>query len=167
MYRVSIVGEQAPFADMQQFAMLYPDLVLDAAARRIVPRGNRLVQQQLVDSEPPPRKKGDKVRWTTEKQRRAFFATDGFGHGIPYRRTGNLARAWQFVVDVTDNGLTASVRNDAPAAPFVYGRWQQGFHADQGWPLARPIVDTIANQLRPILVDLPDEVRRSFARGYP
>src|SRR5574342_516462 len=36
--------------------------------------------------------------FATEKSRRAYFATNGFGHGIPYQRTGGLGRAW--VVDL-------------------------------------------------------------------
>ncbi len=35
------------------------------------------------------------VQWDSEKQRRAFFATDGFGKGIPYRRTGEYERGWK------------------------------------------------------------------------
>ena len=27
------------------------------------------------------------IQWDTERQRRAFFATNGFGQGIPYKRT--------------------------------------------------------------------------------
>lgn len=34
------------------------------------------------------------VQWDSEKQRRAFFATDGFGKGIPYVRTGAYQRGW-------------------------------------------------------------------------
>lgn len=29
------------------------------------------------------------VTWDSERQRRAYFATNGFGAGIPYSRTGN------------------------------------------------------------------------------
>jgi len=32
------------------------------------------------------------IRWTSERQRRAFFATRGFGRGIPTKRTGDVAR---------------------------------------------------------------------------
>ena len=28
------------------------------------------------------------IQWDSERQRRAFFATDGFGRGIPTERTG-------------------------------------------------------------------------------
>jgi hypothetical protein len=38
------------------------------------------------------------IRWTSERQRRAFFATNGFGRGIPTKRTGDVAR-WGVFVD--------------------------------------------------------------------
>lgn len=34
------------------------------------------------------------VQWDSEKQRRAFFATNGFGAGIPYKRTGAYVAGW-------------------------------------------------------------------------
>lgn len=77
------------------------------------------------------------IEWTSEKQRKAFFASDGFGHGIPYQRTGKLALAWDFVIE--DN--SAVIRNKAPASIFVYGSLartnpgasQQRFHLNTGW----------------------------------
>lgn len=34
------------------------------------------------------------VQWDSEKQRKAFFATDGFGNGIPYVRKGDYEKGW-------------------------------------------------------------------------
>ena len=34
------------------------------------------------------------IRWDSERQRKAYFATNGFGAGIPYVRTGGEAGAW-------------------------------------------------------------------------
>ena len=55
MYRVSLVGDAEPFAAVHDLVRRYPDLVLDAAERRVVPRGKRLVQNMLAKAEPPPR----------------------------------------------------------------------------------------------------------------
>lgn len=85
------------------------------------------------------------IEWTSEKQRRAFFATDGFGHGIPYQRTGKLALAWDF--EIEEN--SAVIRNKAPASPFVYGSlaksnpggFQQRFHINTGWQTASNTAD--------------------------
>jgi len=35
------------------------------------------------------------VQWDSEKQRKAYFASDGFGAGIPYVRKGNYVNGWQ------------------------------------------------------------------------
>lgn len=68
------------------------------------------------------------------RQKAAYFATRGFGRGIPYTRTGGLVRAWRVDYESgRDTGLLTAI-NDAPAAPFVYGPYQQPFHANTGWP---------------------------------
>jgi hypothetical protein len=69
--------------------------------------------------------------WTTPKQRVAFFASNGFGAGIPTTRTDNIANSWETVVDLNES--TAGYRNNNPASPFVLGHFQQGFHAITGW----------------------------------
>jgi hypothetical protein len=35
------------------------------------------------------------VQWDSERQRRAFFATNGFGKGIPYQRTHQYRLSWK------------------------------------------------------------------------
>lgn len=35
------------------------------------------------------------IHWDSEKQRKAYFATNGFGKGIPYRRSDGYINAWQ------------------------------------------------------------------------
>jgi hypothetical protein len=37
------------------------------------------------------------IQWDTVRQRKAFFASDGFGRGIPTRRTGDYLKAWQVI----------------------------------------------------------------------
>lgn len=85
------------------------------------------------------------IAWTSERQRRAYFATKGFGHGIPYQRTGRLALAWEFTVE--GNGVV--IRNRNPASPFVYGSlalsnqgaFKQQMHENTGWQTAAITVD--------------------------
>lgn len=72
------------------------------------------------------------------KQRRKFFATKGFGKGIPYQRTGNLANAWRFDQAVIGDTVLVSLDNPVQSARFVYGDFdnpldQQPFHKDTGW----------------------------------
>lgn len=92
----------------------------------------------------PPRRQWPEdypLEWTSERQRKAYFATDGFGAGIPYQRTGNLPNAWELSKQGSGVNITYIVKNTDPASPFVYGslaksnpgRFQQGFHAITGW----------------------------------
>jgi hypothetical protein len=155
MFSVSIVGSAEPYADLQRMAARYPELVLDKA-QQLIPLANRLVQQRLATRTPGQVKYP--IQWTSEKQRKAFFATDGFGHGIPYKRTGQLMRSWEVVTDVTRDGMWMSVRNRAPAAPFVVGGWQQGYHATTGWPLANPIIWGIGFELQVQIALIPEAI---------
>lgn len=110
------------------------------------------------------------IRWTSERQRRAFFATDGFGRGIPTRRTGAVSQAWSVTVNYeqitrvqafTANLLkflsrlkVAQPPDPPPAAvlidvsnPVSYERYvtgydQQGFHRDTGWIYAPTVIET-------------------------
>lgn len=91
------------------------------------------------------------IRWKSERQRRAYFATNGFGKGIPYRRTGALRDAWRVDARGVSDGLTIFVGNTSPYARYVIGIQQQPFHADTGWP----VVD---DELLRIEADLQDDV---------
>ncbi len=81
------------------------------------------------------------IQWTSEKQRLAFFATDGFGHGIPYQRTGQIEHDWHVIADYRNGFAGITVFNDSPVAMYIYGdefgRHQQPMHIDTGWPTFR------------------------------
>jgi hypothetical protein len=57
------------------------------------------------------------VQWDSVRQRRAFFASNGFGGGIPYRRTGRYEQGWQ--LKPVENGF--ELQNRTRAARFVGG----------------------------------------------
>jgi hypothetical protein len=82
--------------------------------------------------------------WASELQRRAFFATDGFGHGIPYRRKRRYIHGWHVIGDYTDTFSGITVSNDWPAAEFVGGRRQQRGHRQTGWPNAIEVIQVIS-----------------------
>lgn len=91
------------------------------------------------------------IEWTSDRQRRAFYATNGFGGGIPYQRTGTLRESWTLSLIEDGNGFRLVVENSAPQAKFVYGslaqnrtdalRFQQRFHANTGWQAATDTVN--------------------------
>jgi hypothetical protein len=91
----------------------------------------------------PPRRthgKGNPYRWQSEKQRRAFFATKGFGGGIPSRRSGELSRGWQASVDPYRKTLF----NRVPYAKYTMGDRQQKGHTTDGWrKLGKVIADNM------------------------
>lgn len=80
---------------------------------------------------------GNPYQWQSEKQRRAYFATDGFGAGIPYRRTGNFSQAWSAKAGAT-NGY---IRNSTTYADFVMGRYAQRGHLADKWQKLQDIID--------------------------
>lgn len=99
------------------------------------------------------RRKGEKVRWTSDRQRRYVMRLLG---GRPYVRNNQLVGSWVVRVRRLDNERSLFyLTNRKPWVRFVVGAWgtsfkprdikyyehfQQGFHADMDWPLAwKPI----------------------------
>ncbi|QPC83779.1 hypothetical protein G4Y79_05210 [Phototrophicus methaneseepsis] len=72
------------------------------------------------------------IEWDSEKQRRAYFASNGFGGGIPYRRSRNFDRQW--AEEAKDSTFT--FKNRSPRSSFIVGEDQQPFHANTGWVTA-------------------------------
>jgi hypothetical protein len=94
------------------------------------------------------------IQWTSRLQEIKFFATNGFGKGIPYKRTGTLNRSW-FSFSETVLGLGASIIiwNSQSYAQFVVGRFtptnhMQQFHRNTGW---QPVASKV-NIIREILI---------------
>ena len=91
----------------------------------------------------PPRRKHDEnnpYKWQTERQRKAYFASNGFGGGIPSARSGELSRAWQMTN--TSDWRRLKLDNVAPYARFVQGANLQRGHLADGWRYATDVVRT-------------------------
>lgn len=104
------------------------------------------------------------VRWDSEKQRRAYFATNVFGKGIPYRRTGAYEDAWKSEA-ITGGYMVSNVGHKAVfMAGTATGIGIGGkvtstgqSHIHQGrWRLFRPV-------LVAVLSKLPLKLREAFA----
>ena len=120
-----------------------------AVVRTMTPRTKRIfnadlkatvqpaVQKQVDDllgEDPGPVKYP--FEFSTARSRAAYFATKGFGRGIPYRRTGQLRKSWK--VDITRRGENSYmvIYNPADAAQYVYGsatQRQVPGHRNTGW----------------------------------
>ena len=70
-----------------------------------------------------------KFQRTLPRQRRAFFASDGFGQGIPTKRTGKLQAAW--IMRYVSNGDgTGYVRRYVDNVETLRGHCTTGDSAD-------------------------------------
>lgn len=110
---------------INRFATKFPNgtiQVLEATAKRVQKRMNV---------------EGDEItypiQWDSQKQRKAFFATNGFGKGIPYQRTFGSASAWQ--VQSFANGVRLSAPHPAGAVSGMPNQnwWQSKIHKGR-WP---------------------------------
>ena len=101
---------------------------------------------------PEDRAKPPNTRWGYySRQKAAYFATNGFGAGIPYTRQHTLVREWHVIGDYEAGFGGITVRNDSRVAIYVYGQWQQLFHALTGWPSA-------GSQLQILSLELNDRL---------
>lgn len=161
MIQASLTFNSRPLDDLIGFIEGYAQVAneeFDAAFAVIEP-------QMLKELESEPGKPVYPIQWTSEKQRKAFWASDGFGKGIPYTRTGALAKAWQ--VNKSGGGLNIKVTviNPSSASPFVYGSLslsnrgdhKQRFHSNTGWQTAG---DTISFWLVALTETFLDNMRQ-------
>lgn len=92
------------------------------------------------------------IEWTSDKQRKAFFASDGFGGGIPSQRSGGVSDGWTVRGRSSGGSYVVEASNAAPYAKFVVGdvnfrsrqealKPMQKMHINTGW---QPAIDTIA-----------------------
>jgi len=135
MITASITTSGDSLEPLRNIATLYPENIREWAKRDLRPFVSQEVGKQLGQE---PGAVHYPIEWTSEKQRLAFFATDGFGKGIPYTRTGKLANSWHVRGDYTGGIAAINVFNTAPQAEYVYGdirgQHQQQFHINTGWP---------------------------------
>jgi hypothetical protein len=95
------------------------------------------------------------IEWASERQRKAFFATNGFGGGIPYQRSGRFGEAWELNYRALENGGQITITNTAKTkrgddlAQYIVGARQQPFHRNTGWPR----VDVQMAAIREELID--------------
>lgn len=98
------------------------------------------------------------INWTTPRQQKAYFLSNGFGNGMPYDRSGDVESGW--FMDATKakqrQEYSFTIGNDVPYATFVYGGFtpaedrQQVFHWISRWPNVRGLDErTYETVIRP------------------
>lgn len=105
---------------------------------------------------PPP---SYPIKWQTEKQRRAFFATDGFGRGIPTPRTGAYTqgfrvqkvelRAYRLINRVGYSGYVGGRARGQDQSSIHAGRWPKIFDVIQKW--SRRLLDVVGQDLSRVI----------------
>jgi hypothetical protein len=133
--------------------------------RSLLPTIRRKVQHDLQAPVPAVHYPLD---WQTPRQRRAYFATNGFHHGIPYKRTGGLLRAWKVIpTPLSDKGFGVTIMNDNPAAPFVIGNRQQRMHRRTGWRKVDKQVEDLNAYVQDAAIDAWYSVVNGIGKKLP
>lgn len=123
MYSVTVTVPADIIAAINEQIGLTPKLMTTAYNRATSRLRSRW--RDALRVEPPPAANYYPIHWKSAKQRRAFFATNGFGRGIPTVRTHTLSQGWQVIFAPLDNGGAITVVNETPYAQFVVGNNRQ------------------------------------------
>jgi hypothetical protein len=111
---------------------------------------NRIVRRMEKEGEKP----SYPIKWDSERQRRAFFASDGFGRGIPTKRTNKYVNSWK--VASINNGYR--LQNSTDYAKYLggdaYGQVHSGIHSGR-WENLRDVVAAETEKL-------PDEIENDL-----
>lgn len=122
--------------------------LMQTAFKRNSARLRKALRDELAAE--PPRFRG-KRRWTSARQRAAYFASNGFGAGIPYTRSHRLAKAWRVEVEGNEQSAALVASNPSPAATFVQGPRAQRMHIDSGWNQLEPTTAKYQERFRVVL----------------
>ena len=122
------------------------DAEIPKVSRLVIYRSSQRIVQRVKR---PGARPNHPINWVSARQRKGFFASEGFGGGVPTRRSNRYINSWK-IVSKDDIGYT--VINDSPGAKFVggdaYGQSQSPIHAGR-WPLFRDEFEAEVNNLAP------------------
>jgi hypothetical protein len=113
------------------------------------------VQKRMAESGKPST---SPVQWDSVRQRIAFFASNGFGGGIPYRRRGTYEQGWQIRKipggsELSNNTRGARFIGGLPSGRDLSpGKKQSSIHKGR-YRLLRPTVDEEIKHLHQDVID--------------
>lgn len=87
------------------------------------------------------------------RQKAAYYATNGFGRGIPSASSGNMRDQWR--VDIspdTSGGEILEIVNDVSYSVYVSGVWMQPFHIDAGYADAQKVASDFREEAEEVLI---------------
>jgi hypothetical protein len=114
--------------------------------------GNRLAARSIAKLQTIPGPPVYPIDWTSERQRKAFFASDGFGRGIPTKRTGQIVAEWEGSFEETETGGLLLLQNWNPAVQFLQGVNVQQFHLNTGWVQIDDVADDAHAEMSEVAV---------------
>ena len=100
-----------------------------------------------------PRAEGEKVDWDTPRQKRGYFASDGFGAGIPYTPTQHYELSWQAARQPF--GTTLHAPHPAGAIGGMPSGWQSRIHRGRRPHLLTVLFDELSK--------IPAEISNKFS----
>jgi hypothetical protein len=149
MIRIDVTVDDDIIHAIEDTLKVAPGLMKTAYKRNVGRLRSRILARLKVE----PKKPTYPLRWKSERQRRAFFATDGFGGGIPSTRSGKLLASYDVqVTDIGDGGVL-SITNSDPKARFVIGDDAQPMHLDTGWKQIADVASDARVEAENVLID--------------
>jgi hypothetical protein len=129
-------------------------------SRLVIYRRAQAIQQRM---KVPGARPSYPIQWDSEKQRKAFFATKGFGKGIPYRRTGDYIAGWK-VTKLGEIGYRVGneKKQAGPIAGDIFGT-QSRIHRGR-WTHFRKAID---EELKNLPQEIRNEITISIKRNVP
>jgi hypothetical protein len=149
MIRIDVTVDDDIIQAIEGTLKIAPGLMKTAYKRNV----GRLRSRILATLKVEPKKPSYPLRWKSDRQRRAFFATNGFGGGIPYQRSGKLLASYDVQVNDIGDGGIISITNSDPKARFVIGDDAQPMHIDTGWRQVAPVASDARVEAENILID--------------
>lgn len=146
--------DYAAFDDIERRYLDAPNQFQERLATRV----DSVIPRVLQDIRNAPARPKYPIEWQSERQRRAFFATKGFGKGIPYQRTGKLQNSWEVQKNFTPSEGSLDLANNDPKSIYVQGDVVQRMHLASGWPQAVDVVDTYQVTFQKMTVSVWDDV---------
>ena len=84
------------------------------------------------------------IIWDSPRQQAAFFATDGFGKGIPTGRSGQHVGGW-LQSSITDGWALSNPSPAAAISGFYAGeQWQSSIHSGRWLHIATSVAEHLA-----------------------
>jgi hypothetical protein len=143
-FKVKVSFTESAYKDLQKRMKKKPDefkQMLNGIVDQTAPKLMAQLQYEPEEVKYP-------IIWTSLRQRQAFFATEGFGRGIPTYRTHKTARGWTMKRKFNKGSGYVFVENKTRYLKYVVLDRQQYFHELTRWRRADKDIHAFRMRLR-------------------